>query len=165
MSRVSGVAGVVKVSVIALHDKPARIAAVGAVRQAAGVNGVDEFDPAKIKLTTAAVIDRMRFWRALLAQPLRDFKRGDNRDAGPFGDGRGVSQVILMSVRDENVVRLKVLHVNGLGQRIAGDKRVEEQCLVLDLHCKTSVSVICKVHGFDAFLNIIMCWRGRVSMV
>ena len=53
-----------------------------------------------------------------------------------------------MSVRDENIVRLQALRVYGGGQRIAADKRVEEQGAVSDLNRKTSVSVISEVHNY-----------------
>ena len=120
----SGVAGKVKVAFAGLDDKAAGIPTITAIGQAAGMNGVDEAQATEIK-ARAAVIDGMRLGRALFAKPLRDFKRRNNRRPGLLGNGYRIPDVVTVTVGNQNVIGLETERIDILGQRIAGDKRIE----------------------------------------
>ncbi len=91
------VAGVVEIPLRRLHHKPAGVAAVTAVGQAAGVDGVDVAQATELE-ARAAVVDGMRFARRLFGQPGRDFIGGNNSRPGPVGNGDRVGQMVLMSM-------------------------------------------------------------------
>src|SRR5579885_3309259 len=59
--RQSGVAGIIKTAFGTFHDEAAGVAAVGAVGQRAGMNGVDKLDAAEIELASAAMVERVNF--------------------------------------------------------------------------------------------------------
>ncbi len=98
------IAGVIKISFRGFEHEAAGNAAVGTIRERAGVNGVNEFCPAKIERITAARIQRMCFLDPVFAQPLDDFEVGNDRGAGLSGEFNYIRQVIVMGMGNEDIV-------------------------------------------------------------
>ena len=92
------VAGVVEVSLGALDDEAAWVAAIRSIRQAAGMDGVDELDAAEVEAPAAAVVEGMGLGEALFAEPDGDLEIRDDGGSGPPGDVRGIGQVVGMPV-------------------------------------------------------------------
>ena len=114
------------------------------------MDGVDEFDAAEIELIAAAMVQRMHARRALLVEPGGDFKVGNHQRVGAFGDFHRVADVVVVAVRNEDEIRRDRFHVNGFGQRIAGDERVEQAGSCRQrLHRETGVTVVSDFHRID----------------
>src|SRR5947199_7509592 len=69
--RQGGVARVIEIALGAFHHEAARIAAVGSIRKAAGMDRVHKLHPRKIQHYTAAMIQWMGFLYSLFAEPGR----------------------------------------------------------------------------------------------
>ena len=134
VQRQRGIAGVIEVSFCALDDEAAGIPPKCAVGHGAGMNGVDEFGAAKIELETAAMVQRMHARRALFVEPGGNLEVGNHQRVGAFGDFHRVADVVAVPVRNENEIRRHFFYVNGFRQWIAGNKRVEKQRAIFDLH-------------------------------
>ena len=126
VQRQRGIAGEIKISFRALDDEAAGISAKCAVGHRAGMNGIHEFGAAKIELETAAMVQRMHARSALFVEPGGDFEIGNHQRVGAFGDFHRVADVVAVPVRDEDEIRGHLFYVNGFGERIAGNERVEQ---------------------------------------
>ena len=90
------------------------------------MDGVDEFNPAKIELMAAAMIQWMALGQALFAEPDRQFEVGDNCCAGAFSDYSGISHVIRMPVGDEDEICFYFVRINIAGQFVTRDEWIKQ---------------------------------------
>ena len=142
-----GVARVIEMSLRRLDEEAARISAIAAVRHTARMRGRGHFDAAEWKLLRSAQIHGMRFFHALLGEPVDNFPVGHERRAGALGDGSHVGHVIEMPVGNEDVVGRDFADINGGRLGVGGDKRVEEQVNPFHLDAETRVPVVGQFHG------------------
>ena len=98
VQRQRGVPRVVEIPVGAFDDEPAGVPAIRSIRQAAGVDCVDELDAPEIEPPAAAVVQWMGLLQPLFAEPHRYLIIGDDGRAGPFGDVHRVGHVVRVSV-------------------------------------------------------------------
>jgi hypothetical protein len=110
------------------------------------VDGAGEFHPAKIRFGGAAVIHRLKILHAFSLEPASHFEGCDHGRSGSIRDVRHVSDVIAMSVRNENEIGRDALYVDFAGERIRRDERIEEEGLAASLDSETGVAVVGEFH-------------------
>jgi hypothetical protein len=101
------------------------IAAVGAVRQCAGVEGLRHRDLEAVRLDGAAGVHADRIRRPLLAKPVGDLVLGDRRRVAALGDRCGIGDVVGVSVRHEHDVGRGLVRRRG-ARRIAGQPGIDQ---------------------------------------
>lgn len=112
------------------------------------------------------MIQRVRVLDALLTKPADNFVIGYQHRTGAFQDSERVSYVVLVTVRDQDVVGMDAFNVNPLGrlldQRVGGNKGVEEYCFTGNFNGKTRVAVEGKVrHGWYGYVVSRLFFSGR----
>ena len=90
------------------------------------------FSAAKIKIVAAAVVQRMHTGRALIFKPGGNFKIGNDERLSAFGNFQRITDVVVVTMRNENGIRRHRLDANVFCQRIAGNERVEQEVLAAD---------------------------------
>src|SRR5260221_4416579 len=83
---------------------------------------------------------------SLFLEPFADLKRCDDCGAGASRDSGDVRNVIAVAMGNENEIGGDFFQIDFSGERILGNKRVEEQSLPSGGDSKTSVSVIAQLH-------------------
>lgn len=134
----------------AFEQKAARISSVASVfvRKARRMDGCDHFGAAKIESPRPADVHRVPAI-ALFSIELSKLPVRDNDGIGViFGDRFGVSDVIIVRVRDENVIRSNAGRVDGLGQFVPADEWIEKKAFSAYFDEKTGVAEILDPH-FD----------------
>ncbi len=119
------VSGVIEVALGCFNNEASRISAVGAVREAAGVDGIDELDAPEWKSECATVVEGMTGGDAVFGKPNRDLKIRYYNGTGALCNGYGVGNVIPVAVRDEYVVRGDLFDVDVARPFIWGDEGIE----------------------------------------
>jgi len=135
----AGVAGEINLFALGRKQKPARVAAVGAIRQAGAVQRERELEIAEGMVVPTAQVLRVRL-RALRLGPVADFKIADDRRPRAFGDGDGVRDVVAVAVRDQNEIGLRLLGGDG-GGGVPGEERINQQLLSARFHQTGAVAV------------------------
>lgn len=135
----SRIASVIDLFALDGQQKTGRVAAVAAVGERRPVVRDGQLDAPEGKVVTAANVQRVGFDPLVLAVS-GDFKVGDDRRPGAFGDGHRVAQVVAVGVGDQNVIRA-YLAGRDCGLRVAGEKRIGQQRCPAPLDTETSVSI------------------------
>ena len=120
------------------------------------MNRGDIFDAAEVELPSAAVVHGMCFGHALAGEPLADLEIGDDRRAGPLGQGQRIGEVVLDA-------KTPLLKVSGTAQAFvlkdapskAGVKSPLERLRAAVASGDKVVSVTGRVEG----------WNGRFPVV
>ena len=111
------------------------------------MDGIDEFHAAELEGVASAVVEWMALLQALVAEPHRNLVIGDNGCAGAFGDVRRIGQMVSVPVRDQDVIRHYLIHINISGQIVARDERIEQQSFARDVRRKARVAVVSNFHS------------------
>lgn len=142
-----GVASVIEGALDGLDDKSAGVAAIGAVREAAAVDSIDEPYGTEVELPLAAEVHGVDFLESLGAQPLGDLPVGDTGGSGALGEGHSVEGVVGVAVGEKDVVGLDAVELDVAGLFVACDKGVEKEGFSGSLDGETGVAVEVKFHG------------------
>ena len=81
----------------------------------------------------------MGIFDPLAGQPGLDFIIGDDGGVGAFGDVNGVSQMIAMTVRHQDVVGLNLIGRAGC-QRVVAQKRIDQQTALIRFDQKAGMT-------------------------
>ena len=142
----SGVSRIIEGLLLVPDDEPAGIAPIAAVGKLARMDGVDILHSAKIKGPPSAMIQRVRLFDALLAQPGDDFVIGDDSGVCAFGNFDRVGDVVEVTVRNENVVCRDLIGLDVTRELVWRDEWVEKEALASNFHGEARMTVIGKLH-------------------
>lgn len=142
-----GVAGVVERPLGTFDDEAGGIAAVAAIGQGAGVDGVDHFRMAAGDFHGAAVVHRQGIFNALFSEPVGNFPVGDDLGAGLIRERHGVGHMVEMSVRDQNHIRFDAGDINRGGERVRSDEGVEKQAATAGFHQEAGMAEVGVSHS------------------
>ena len=92
------------------------------------------------------MIQRVRLFDALLAQPGDDFVIGDDSGVCAFGNFDRVGDVVEVTVRNENVVCRDLIGLDVTRELVWRDEWVEKEALASNFHGEARMTVIGKLH-------------------
>ena len=140
VSEEAGVTG--KVNLLPLEcgeQEAARVAPVRTIRQCRAMQGEGHFEIPERMVKASTKVLRVGL-EPLPGEPFADLSVGDDRGTGAFGDGDGITHVIAVSVRHEDVIRFQFFRILA-GLRVACKVRIDQQFVPVGIDSQSGMAV------------------------
>jgi hypothetical protein len=121
------------------------------------VLGDETFYGSKIESDLSSWIDWVSVFEVVFVKPVIQLPVPQDLCSGSLRDAHSVSDVVIVAVRDKNVVSRNFVHIDSFGQFIGRDEGIKQQRLTASHNREAGMPVVRQFHSSTYSILTVPC--------